>query len=135
MDEAKRIQKHIEPPDPEAWNKQMFKKRVFAELAYDTDPNLTNVLISPEWHLWIIDFTRGFRLFRELREPKNLMSPGRCDRHLLEKLRKLHRDQLEKVTQGYLRKGEVDGVMARRDKIVALFDDLIAKKGENAVLY
>jgi hypothetical protein len=134
MDEASRLAKHVEPPDVDAWNKQMYKKRVFAELVYDTDPNLTNVLISKDWHLWMIDFTRAFRLFKDIRERKNL-TESKCARQLLEKLRKLDRAELSLRTKGYLTKGEVDGVMGRRDKIVALYDDLIAKKGENEVLY
>jgi len=35
--------------------------RVFSQLVYDTDRNLGNVLISEDWHLWMIDFTRAFR--------------------------------------------------------------------------
>ena len=65
MDEATRFSKKITPPDVDAWNKQMYKKRIFAELVYDTDPNLTNVLISEDWHLWMIDFTRAFRLHKD----------------------------------------------------------------------
>jgi hypothetical protein len=30
---------------------------------------------------------------------------------------------------------EIDGIVARRDKIVEFFDQEIAKKGESAVLY
>ncbi|MBZ5500158.1 MAG: hypothetical protein LAP85_27500 [Acidobacteriia bacterium] len=54
-------------------------------------------------------------------------------------MRTLDRNELARNTKylrtEYLSKGEIDGVMARRDKIVALYDDLIAKKGEKAVLY
>jgi len=134
MDEATRLAKKVEPPDSDAWNKQMYKKRIFAELVYDTDPNLTNVLISKDWHLWMIDFTRAFRLLKDIRDPKNL-TESKCARQLLEKLRKLDRAELTLKTKEYLSKGEIDGVMGRRDKIVALYHDLIAKKGENAVLY
>jgi hypothetical protein len=135
MDEATRLKNKLEPPDPEAWNRQMYKKRLFAELVYDTDPNLTNVLISENWHLWMIDFSRAFRLHHELRTSKNLLTPGKCDRKLLENLRKLDRTELTQKTKGLLNNSEIDGVMARRDKIVALFDGLIAKKGEKEVLY
>jgi hypothetical protein len=134
MDEGTRLAKHVEPPDVDAWNKQMYKKRIFAELVYDTDPNLTNVLISKDWHMWMIDFTRAFRLFKDIRDPKNL-TESKCARQLLEKLRKLDRAELTLKTKGSLTKGEIDGVMGRRDKIVALYDGLIAKKGENEVLY
>jgi hypothetical protein len=41
---------------------------------------------------------------------------------------------LEK-TKPYLHKDEVKSVMARRDRIVAHFQKLIAEKGENEVLY
>lgn len=134
MDEATRLSKKIEPPDRDAWNKLMFKKRIFAELVYDTDINLTNVLISEDWRMWMIDFTRAFRLYKDLRLKQNILD-SMCERKLLDRLRKLDRNELIRNTKGYLTKREVDGVMARRDKIVALYDDLIAQKGEKAVLY
>ncbi len=134
MDEATRLKKNITPPDVDAWNKQMYKKRIFAELAYDTDPNLTNVLIGPDWQMWFIDFTRAFRTFKELRDARNV-TESKCERHLLENLRKLDRNELALKTKGYLSKDEVDAVMARRDKIVKIYEDLVAKKGESEVLY
>ena len=35
----------------------------------------------------------------------------------------------------YVQKEELKGLLARRDKIVQMFDDLVKKKGEGAVLY
>ncbi len=134
MDEATREEKNVEPPDANAWNRQVNKKIIFAELVYDTDANTTNVLISKDWHLWMIDFSRAFRLSKELLHPGNITGTM-CERHLLDSLRKLNRDELASKTKGFLTKGEIDGVMARRDKIVAMYDDLIARKGEKAVLY
>jgi hypothetical protein len=138
MDEATRVERKINPPDVDAWNKQMYKKRIFAELVYDTDPNLTNVLISEDWHLWMIDFTRAFRLSKNLLNPQNVTG-SKCARQLLERLTQLDRNELAANTRykgrEYLNKGEIDGVMARRDKIVAMVKDLIAKKGEAEVLY
>jgi hypothetical protein len=132
MDEAERIKQKQQPPDPEAWNKQMHRMRVFAQLVYDTDRNLTNVLIGRDWKLYMIDFSRAFRLYHDLENQKNLT---RCDRHLLEKLRQLDRSQVELKTKGQLRKLEIDAVMARRDKIVAHFEQLTAQRGESEVLY
>jgi len=132
MDDVERVEKKIEPPDPDKWNKQMYRIRVFDELVYDTDPNLTNVLIGEDWTVWRVDLSRAFRKNKDLRAPKNLV---KCDRQLLEKLKALKADELAGETKGYLTKDEVNAVMARRDKIVATFQSLIAEKGEKEILY
>ena len=132
MDDAERVEKKLEPPDPDKWNKQMYRIRVFDELAYDTDPNLTNVLIGEDWTVWRVDFSRAFRKNKDLRVPKDLV---KCDRQLFEKLKALKADELAEKTKNYLTKDEVKGVMARRDKIVATFQTLIAEKGEKEILY
>jgi hypothetical protein len=80
----------------------------------------------------MIDFSRAFRLHYDLHNDKNLV---RCDRQLLEKLRRLDRSQIQLKTRGHLNKMEIDGVMARRDKIVAYFERLIAQHSESEVLY
>jgi hypothetical protein len=131
-DEGMRRQQKLDPPDGDSWNKQMFKVRVFDQLVYDTDPNLTNVLITEDWKIWRIDFSRAFRLYQNLQAPADLV---KCDRKLLEKLRALNGDEVLEKTKPHLSKGEVQALMARRDKIVTHFQQLIAQKGEGAVLY
>jgi hypothetical protein len=132
MDEAERYKRRLTAPDADAWNNQMYKIRVLDQLVYDTDINLTNVLIGEDWKVWRIDFTRAFRLSKDLKNPEDLV---RCDRQLLAKLKTLDADELTEKTKHYLTKDEVKAVMARRDKIVAQFQKLISEKGENEVLY
>jgi hypothetical protein len=132
MDEAERLKQKVAVPDPDAWNNQMYRIRVFDQLVYDDDPNLTNLLIGADWKIWRVDFTRGFRLHKDLRDPKDLV---RCDRRLLEKLKTLDGNELAAKTKHYLSNDEVKAVMARRDKIVARFQQLISEQGEAAVLY
>ena len=132
MDEVERHKQGLTAPDPDAWNNQMYKIRVLDQLVSDTDPNLTNVLIGEKWQIWRIDFTRAFRQNKDVREPKDLV---RCDRQLLEKLKALDANEVTERTKKYLSKDEVKAVMARRDKIVAQFQKMIAEKGENEVLY
>ena len=132
MDEVERHKQNLTPPDPDAWNNQMYKVRVLDQLVYDNDPNLTNVLIGEDWKIWRIDFTRAFRLSKDLKDSRDLV---RCDRQLLEKLKALDGNELAEKTKRYLTKDEVKAVMARRDKIVAQFQKLISEKGENEVLY
>jgi hypothetical protein len=132
MDEEERAKQKIQPPDPDAWDNQMYKIRVFDQLVYDADPNLTNVLISPDWKIWRVDFSRAFRLYKDLRDPTDLV---RCDRQLFEKLKALDANEVAEKTKHYLTKDEVKAVMARRDKIVAQFQKLVSEKGEKEVFY
>jgi hypothetical protein len=132
MDDAERYKKKIKPPDLDAWNNQMYKVRVLDQLVSDTDANLSNVLITENWKIWRIDFTRAFRLNKEPAHPEDLV---RCPRELFEKLKSLDANALEERTSHYLSKNEREAVMSRRDKIVAQFQKMIAEKGENEVLY
>jgi hypothetical protein len=132
MDEADRNKQKVQSPDPNEWNKQLNKMWVFSQLVYDTDRNQTNMLITEDWKLIIIDFSRAFRMSHKLHDPKTLVM---CDRQLLEKLRQLDGAQVLERTKPHLTKGEVEAVMARRDLIVAHFEQLIKEKGEEKVMY
>jgi hypothetical protein len=132
MDQGEMLKKKILPPDLDAWNKQMSRVQVFSQLIYDTDRNMTNMLVGENWEIYMIDFSRAFRLHKTLQDPKMLV---RCDRQLLAKLRQLDPAEAERVTKPHLNKMELDALMARRDKIIAFFDQLIAQKGEDQVLY
>jgi hypothetical protein len=132
INEDERRRKKIRPPDLLAHNKQVYRMRVFVELVYDNDRNDTNVLIGENWEVYMIDFTRAFRLYHYLKDPGNLKY---CDRNLLSKLQQLDEDAVSKETEGFLTKSEVEGVMARRDVIVEIFKKMIEEKGEGAVLY
>jgi hypothetical protein len=132
MDESDRLKKKIQPPRPGEWNNQMYRMRVFSSLVRDTDRNLTNVLISPEWRVVMIDFTRAFRLQPELQHLKDL---AKIDRRLLANLESLSRDAVKNATTDYLNKNEIDALMIRRDMLVAHFKKLIAEFGESKVVY
>jgi hypothetical protein len=132
MDEKERLEKNIVPPDVESFTRQIHLMRVFSELVYDTDRNAGNVLIGKEWEIYMIDFSRAFRLHHSLKNSRNL---ERCSRFLFEGLKKLDFDTLAQETEGFLNKVEVRAVIARRDLIVEYFAKLIAEKGEDVVLF
>jgi hypothetical protein len=129
---VERHKQKLTAPDADAWNNQMYKIRVLDQLVYDTDVNLTNVLIGEDWKIWRVDFSRSFRRNKDLRDPRDLVH---CNRQLFEKLKALDANELAEKTKGYLNKEEVKALMARRDKIVAYFQKLISEKGEKEVLY
>ncbi len=132
IDERTRLKEQRQAPNPVAWAQQMYKMRLFAALVGDTDRNLGNVLITPDWRLWMIDFTRAFRLQTELRHPGDL---PQVDRRVLTTLRTLDGDAVKASTAHCLSVYEAAAVMKRRDVLVAHFDALIAANGASAVLY
>ena len=80
------------------------------------------MLITPEWKLIMIDFTRAFRLMPVIK-PEEI---SRCERHLFDALEHLQLDTLTHATSGYLTADEAKAVIARRDLIVTHVRKLIA---------
>lgn len=132
LDAAERQEKALMPPDTHAWNVQMHKVRVFSQLVYDTDRNLSNVLITKDWKLWMIDFTRAFRTVKKLQDEEEIF---KCDRSLFARLQQITKPDVEGAVGDHLTMWEIDALMSRRDRIVDHFKKLIAKKGEAEVLY
>lgn len=133
MDEEERRKTNAEAPDSDHWNQQHQRMRVFTQLVYDTDRNQGNMLITKDWRLIMIDFTRAFRAWKEPPDPLTILR--RCDRNLLAAMRALTKPAAQKAVGEYLVSYELDALLARRDVIVKHFDDLIARMGEQNVLY
>ncbi len=131
MMELERHNKKIAPPNRANWNDQMCNVRLFNELVYNNDPNLGNFLITNDWRLWMVDFSRGFRRSKKLRSPENLT---RIDGRVYDGLRALDRGALDRELSSLLLKTEIEGILARRDHILAVFDRHIAKRGESLVI-
>jgi len=126
MDEEDRTFKKMSAPNTDAWNQEMYVVRVFDQLIYNTDRNLTNVLIDKQWRIWMIDHSRAFRIRRDLRNPKNLVQ---CDRKLLARMKALDEATLRRQLSPYLSQFEIKSLLARRDLIVQFFES----KGESAL--
>jgi len=132
MSEKDRYLKQIKPPDQDGWNRQIYVVRVFDELIYNFDRNLANLLITKSWRLWMIDHTRAFLTYEQLSDVKRLV---RCDRNLLDGMRGLTFEALERALGKYIDKMRVKGLLARRDRIVDHFEEEVRNKGEVSVLY
>src|SRR4029079_6135003 len=131
FDEGERVKKSANPPDQGNWSRQMCRIRVFTQLVADADRNQTNLLITNDWKLWMIDFTRAFRLKKEIAP----IDVTRCDRQLLARMQTLTRPILEEKTRHVLTGGEIDALLARRDAIVARIAQLVSERGEELVLF
>jgi hypothetical protein len=80
----------------------MYKIRVLDQLVYDSDPNLTNVLIAKDWKIYRVDFARAFRTSKNVQAINDLQ---KCDRQLYEKLKALDASGLGHQAQKKWRRG------------------------------
>jgi len=132
MDEKERMKQRTQGPDPRRTAQQIATMRVWDELIQNKDRNQGNILWTSDWKLWLIDHTRAFRTSAKLLNPKNLT---RIERDLLERLRALGREEVERELKGIVTPAEIQAVMRRRDELVKHFDERIRKIGEEAVLF
>ena len=120
-DEAERKAQRVSPPDVAAWSGQLYRMVVFSELIYDTDRNDGNMLYTKDWRLWVIDFTRAFRVWHELQNPDALVG---YDQGLFERLAALDERRLTTAMEGHLTPSETGAILARRDLILERFEEL-----------
>ena len=105
---------------------------LFNELIYNADWNLQNILIGKSWEIYMVDFSRAFRPYHDLKNPKDLV---RCSRELLKQLAMLKAEELEEKAGKYLNESEIESVMRRRDKIMQHFYKLMVERGETEVFF
>lgn len=132
MTERKRVEEKIQPPDEKRWNKELQRMNVFDALVYNTDRSRGNILITPDWKLWMIDHTRAFRENTNL---QNADSIHQCERDMYRKLKALDEAVLKERLKEYLSTYELSALWKRRNLLLEHLDKLIAERGEEKVLY
>jgi hypothetical protein len=132
MEEVERRKKQLQPPNPEAWDQQLETGKVFDELIINIDRNLGNLLVSKNWKLILIDHTRAFTAYPNIRNTENL---NRVSKHMVVKMKELNKQDLTAKVGDMLTAAEIDALLQRRDKIIAYFEKLAAEKGESAVYF
>jgi hypothetical protein len=136
MTEDERKERKLEPPtarDRISFNYEMYKVRVFHQLTYNADfRNVRNVLVDPDLRLFAIDNSRAFRIQPDLLAPDDLVCFSRV---CLARLRGLTRELLEEKLGRWLDGMQIDALLARRDKILALVEKRVEDEGQGSVLY
>ena len=132
FDEATRRNERARPEDMQRWVEQLGRMRVFGALVHDTDRNQTNQLYTTDWNLYMIDFSRAFRLWGKIRRPADLQW---IDAAVFARLKTLTEAELEPAVGEHLTGPELSAVLTRRDLLVEHFQQLIDQKGEALVLY
>jgi hypothetical protein len=134
MTEWDRQKQKVVAPDPDRWNEQMFKVRLLHQLTYNTDRgNIRNVLVDSDFRIYAIDHSRAFRRHHEL--PGGQKDLTRFSRAALDRLRGLNAALLQEKLGAWLERPELDALLKRRDRILALAEERVRERGEAAVLY
>jgi hypothetical protein len=114
-------------PDSAAWNRQVYRHRIWDNLTANIDRNQGNLLMDQAWNLILIDHSRAFTMAMTMPFPM-----VKIDREFYGKLKALD----EVTIKSRMGKWLFDGpkpILKRRDKIIEHFDQMIAKYGEAAV--
>ena len=114
------------------WIMQRQNIYIFDNLIYNEDRNLGNILIEPDWKLWMIDHTRAFRRWKELMNPEQVQF---AERSLWEKLQALDETEVRAKLQDFLNPAEMRGLIERTGLLVEHIQKLIDDRGEKAVLF
>lgn len=131
-DEDERQKAGIDPPDLPAWERQLYLARAFTALVDDSDRNLGNLLVTADFHLWLIDFTRAFRTSMELRTPALLR---RIDRRFYERLKTLSDEEVHAALGPWVEKQARDALLARRDAMIEHFAVLVDQRGDPSLVF
>jgi hypothetical protein len=132
MSETERVQQRLKPPDVTAWNRQMQTLRLFDLLVSNADRNSGNIIVDPQWKVWMVDHTRTFRRDPDLPYLKQIVL---CERGLLQRLRTVPDEAIRERLAGIVGAPELEGLLVRRRKIVEYLDALVVEKGEATVLF
>jgi hypothetical protein len=131
-DEDERLKANVSPPDQIDWEKQVYVARVFTALVEDTDRNLGNQLVTADFHIWLIDFTRAFRRSRVL-EKTTIMR--KIDRKFFDRLRTVTDGEITSAVKAHVDTDAVYALLARRTAIVEHFQKLAVERGEENVFF
>ena len=125
------------------WNRALYIQRAWDNLLDNEDRHQNQFLITQDWRMLLIDHSRSFgtskkqttRLIydEKFNEGPRLMK--QLPRELYEKIKVLTAEQIKGAVGDYLTDQEIDGVMKRRDLVVAWVENYIKEMGEDQVLY
>jgi hypothetical protein len=125
------IKKPPTGPEPN-WSRQTTRMRMFDQLIANIDRNAGNLLYDDDWHLFLIDHSRAFI---ERKDLKGTTAPARIDRVLWQRMDALTKEQLDASLGQWLSRGEIEAILARRDKMRDAVAEMVKKRGEVGVFF
>jgi hypothetical protein len=124
------------------WNRALYLQRAFDNLIGNEDRHQNNYLITQDWRIILIDHSRTFRTSKKFTKEliygennKEGLVMKQIPRALLDKIKALNYDIIKGIVGEYLKDDEINAVLARKELIIQMVDNLIKKNGEENVLY
>jgi hypothetical protein len=120
--------KEVEPlPKPDKWNKQAVRMKMFDNFIHNPDRNAGNLIVDPDWNLYLIDHSRAF-----ITEKKLPFAMVRIDAELWERMLALDEATLTASLGKWIDKGMIRMMLRRRDAMKVVIDELVKKSGDSA---
>lgn len=120
-------------PETASMFRQKSRMRMFDSLIYNTDRRPENILVDESTAtIYMIDHSRAFRDTEELQEE---FAAGRVwlTQEIYDNLIALDEEKLAPLSDGLIKKSQVEALLARRDLIVAKIDQDRQEYGDEAV--
>lgn len=115
-------------PKPEKWDRQIDIMKMFDNLISNKDRNLGNLLVDEDWNVFLIDHSRAFIEGKQL--------PARMthvNRELWNRMLSLDEPTLATALGKWVDGRARRALLARRDKMKDLIDEMVRTSGEDAV--
>jgi hypothetical protein len=112
-------------PEPE-WTRQISRMKLFDHLIANIDRNQGNLVYDADWHLFLIDHSRAFTTATDL---SRIAAIQTVDQRLWDRITALTRDDLQRTLGPWLDSRAIDAILARREKMRADIDKVVAKLG------
>jgi hypothetical protein len=138
LKEGERRLRKIEPPDPKRFKNTLENLSVFENLiysrAYCGERDLDDILImdKEDWKVWRVDFSEAFDVSPELIPGCEITC---CSKKLFQRLIGLDDNVIKAKLKHYINDKEMSMLLTRKKLIVKKIKQLIAEKGEKAVLF
>jgi len=125
------------------WNRALYLQRAFDNLIANIDRHQNQFLITKDFRMILIDYTRSFRTSKKYtkkliydekyKEGPRLMK--QLPKDFYANLKALTFDSIKDAVQDYLTSKEINAVLKRRDLIVSWIETRCEKLGVEKVLY
>jgi hypothetical protein len=116
-------------PKPAKWVRQVARMKMFDNFICNKDRNAGNLMVDDDWNLFLIDHSRAFITDKDL-----AVKIEHVDPELWNKIQALDEPALTAAIGKWVEGGGViRSMLARREKLKAAIDKLVAASGEAAV--